>query len=272
MAEPGAGMMIDSIGGLVGDAIDQVGGKVDDVRQWAGSQGPCARQQYLHEHSLTVRPNVRTLEGKIAFLETAGPNAVQAAIANRGRPSNLAPKRYTGGKRMAAFLADNVLPQPPGPVLAAILGGPIGGGLGRAAWLDWIDDHMPPGRPSGSNTGQKFMGRNGIRIYNGTFRGSEIRAGYDQWVSYEWSTVNPYGRPNWAAKLADAKARMVGLHHKEADLLAEIRRYEILCNEQRALESQQGQQLLDQDILDRRTKWLLIGVGILAATYVATEI
>lgn len=263
--------LIDSIGDLITGAVDQVTEKVDNVRSWAGSEGPCARQQYLHEHSLTVRPTVREAAGLIAWLDVAGPNAIQASILAKGRASTQVPKQYTGGLRLAAYMADNVLPDPPGVVLANLLGGPIGAGAARGAWLDWIDDHLPVGRPSGATGGSPFLGRTDIRIRNGVLRGSAVRAGWDAWRQYQIANVQPYGRHDWAAKLASAKAKYAGLEAKELDLLAEISRYEVLCNEQRQRENERIDRGLAGTAAERKAKLALIALGILAATYAITE-
>ena len=227
----GPGAMIGGIGDLVDTAVNTITGKVDGVRVWS-NQDPCSRQAFLYEHQGTVWPMLRRLEGAIAWLQNLGENAVAAAIANRGRPN----PNYEGSRRLAAMIADDALPQIPAVALHTVLGGPIGAGAAREAWLDWIDSHMVTGRPSGSrgSPAQKFppvimTGQTDAYLVNGRLRGPTIRAVYDAWLVFERAQVDPPWHRDWRGKVSRATAKLSELRVKSEMLQAEIDRYETRC-------------------------------------------
>ena len=222
--------MIDSISGLVDTAVNNITSKVDGVREWS-NRDPCARQAFLYEEANNVRPKLTEWKAQLAFLETAGPAAVAANIANKGRASASIPIQYAGGKRWAAWLADNVIPEPPAAILHAILGGPIGAGAAREAWLDWIDQVTPSGQPSASTQGTKlFPWRSGIRMRGGQLGGPDVAEAYPQWVAYQLATVQPFGRANWSAKVAAIGARVDVLDYKMLQIDTDAARYADDCD------------------------------------------
>ena len=261
--------MIDSIGALVDTAVHTVTGKVDGVREWA-NRSPCDRQQFLYEESLTTRPLVRRVEGSLAWLQNAGPNAIQASILAQGRDTQLDPPMYTGGTRLAAWLEAGPLPVPPGAVLVGLLGGPFGGGVAKDLWINWIEDHLPPSRPSSRNNGT-MLGRAGVYIKNGVLRGSAVRASYDDWVRSQYLNVQPWGVWDWSSRVARISAKVAGLQQKERDLMAELARMEIACQASRALTDEREGERHDEDIRTSQGRQALMALAIVAVAYVASQ-
>lgn len=267
----GAGNMIGSIGDLVEVAVSQVTGKVELVREWS-NENPCSRQAFLYEHSLNVRPTLRRAESALAWLEVAGPRALAASIAAKGRPNNQIPVLYTGGQRFAYFLAQGPLPTPPGAVLAAIFGLHLGAGLAQESWYQWIEDRLPAGVPSSNNTqGTPVLGRHDIRLYRGILQGSAVRASYLSWLDYQAVTVQPFGVTDWQAKIASLQAKVDGLRDAFSVLYDEIIRYERRCIEWREETEADEDAVWDETVRSAKTKQALIAAGLVLAAIVALE-
>ena len=261
--------MITAIGDVVDDAVDTITGKVDGVREWA-NRTPCDRQQFLYEESLTTRPLVRRVEGSLAWLQNAGPNAIQASILAQGRDTQLDPPRYTGGHRLAAWLEAGPLPVPPAAVLVGLLGGPFGGGAAKDLWINWIEDRLPPGRPSRSNSGV-MLGRPDVRLKNGVLQGEAVQASYDDWVQSQYLNVQPWGVWDWSSRVARISAKVASLQQKERDLMAELARMEIACQESRDLADEREGESHRERIRTSQGKQALIALAIVAAAYAASQ-
>lgn len=240
-----ASSLIEGIFAGVGEAIGQVTGLVDGVRDRASGASPCERFSLLEEARTNRRNQLRGWEATLAAYQLDGERAVQAAINNQGRPTS----QHQDGMSLAQWMADNVLPTPPGVLLGSIFGGPIGAAGARAAWLQWIQDRLPSGRPSASTQGSLLWpgARTDIRLRNGVLRGPAVRAGYDAWLEHETLTVNPVGRPNWRERSARLQARLDSMNALLDELDAEVDQWEGLC-----LESNERREArVDQAILDQ---------------------
>lgn len=213
-----ASSLIEGIGDLVEGAIAQITGLVDGVRDRAQLDTPCDREQILNEARTNVLRNIAGKAATVARYREAGERAVEAALGNQGRPSSA----HAGGQSFAAWLVDTVLPVPSGVTLAAIFGGPIGGGAAMAAWTDWIDNRLPSGRPSGSNQGTKVLGMSDVRLKGGRLQGSAVRAAWDAWAAQQALVVYPPGRPGWRGRVEGVEAKLATLDERLAALDAEI--------------------------------------------------
>lgn len=241
-----ASSLIEGIFEGIGEAIGQITGLVDGVRDRSSGESPCDRFSLLNEARTNRRNQYRSAEATLAAYQADGQLAVTAAINNQGKPTT----QHAGGKTLAAWLADNVLPTPPGVVFGSLFGGPIGAGAARSAWLDWISDRLPPGRPSASNQGSLLWpgARNDIRVKNGVLTGTAVRAGYDSWVTHEESTVYPPGRPNWRERSARLQARLQSMDALLNEIDAELVQWEQLCLESNERREGRTDQLIAEQL------------------------
>lgn len=223
--------LIDSIGDTVDGAIITIGGAINDVRDRASGADPCARFGMLNEARTNVMNSMAGKAGTVAAYRLAGERAVEASIANQGRPTSA----HQGGQSFAQWLADTTLPTPPGAVLASILGGPAGIGA-AAAWVDWLDNRLPAGRPSGNNSGTRVFGLADVRVKGGRLQGSAVRAAWDAWAAQQARVVWAPNKPGWRTRVERVEAKLELLEERRAMLDAEIEEWGELCKQANAAE------------------------------------
>jgi|TARA_R110000803_G_C11980763_1_gene320723 hypothetical protein len=256
--------MVSDISDLVDQAVNTITGKVDGVRN--AGQTPCYKLGIYEEALGTRRNQYRGMVGRVAAFQDAGERAVEAAINNQGRPSS----RHVGGTRFAAYLANTVLPTPPGVVLGAFLGLNIGAAAAQGAWIHWLNQRLGTGRPSGSRRGTKLFGTmNDVRLRNGRIQGPAIRAAWDQWAVQQAAVVDPPGKPNWRTQVERANAKLVPLGELLTELEENVEQWEVLCLAQNAIEQDRIDQGLtaeidsqsEQDLTERIKALAPIAIG-----------